>query len=105
MTTKLLLSAGDGECLVLAPDGKVFKRTEGGEQTLALDPAQTLPTGEKFDPDTFAQNAARWGMFRVVGADDKPYPEFDGDGLPELALATLKSGEPVFRVVPDCDDS
>jgi hypothetical protein len=98
MTVKLLLSAGDGECLVLAPDGKVFKRTEGGEQVLALDPTQALPAGETLDPDVFAQNAGRWGMSRVVGSDNEPYPEFAGHGLPGLEPATLEGGEPVFRV-------
>ena len=100
MSVALLLTAGDGECLVLAPDGKVFKRDEHGEQTLALDPATTKATGDgkDFDFDNYARHATRWGLYRVVGPDNTPYPHFHGHGLPEMELASLESGEPVYRV-------
>lgn len=101
MKVAILLASGDDECLVLAPDGKIFNRNEEGEQTLALDPAGIQVAGEEpkpFDYDTFAKHAGRWGMYRVVGADGQFYPHFDGHGLPKLELSKLE-GEPVYRLV------
>lgn len=99
-SVRILLS-GDGEdALVLKDDGKLYRRQPGEPDEEALDPSQTGIVGAKprpFDLDGFAQGGNRWGMWRVFGADGKPYPAWDGDGLPEMDFTEI-NGEPAFQV-------
>ncbi len=54
------------------------------------------------DIDLFIKAAvAKWGLYRVVGKDNKTSPEITDKGLPKMELIKLPNGEYVYHIVEE----
>ena len=95
MANKLILT-GTGETDVMFWDekAKAIVAIKDGQRGVV---ASETP-GHPVDWKQFAFGGFRWNMFRIVGPDGAPYPDFDGKTIPAMKMTNMKDGEPVYQV-------
>ncbi len=84
---KLLLASSEQTAIVRKDDGLYVITPRKTERLEVADEEKHLLAAR-----------IKWGMRRIVGADDKPEPEWDGDKLPHMEQDRLPSGEWVYKV-------